>query len=104
VFQRITRCDPLIFIVHQHLPEQIQTFIRDSVLIAWGDEAFEGRLLRRFYNFGDLLGQCQLVTSQVLLEVIRAHDVYDAGHLVVIVRPFEEGVNVEKEASHGAPQ
>lgn len=104
MFQGITGSDPLIFIVNKHLFKQIYSFGFDTMLVAGRHEALEGRLLSWFDNFGDLFGQGQLVTSEILFEVVGAHDVHDAGHLVVVVRSLEERVDIEKEAGHGASE
>ena len=74
------------------------------MLVTGRDEPLEGRLLSRLDNFGDLFRQVQLVASKVLLQIVSAHYSDDPRHLIVIVRPLEKGINIEKKSGKGAPK
>lgn len=94
----------LIFIVHKHFIEQVYGFGGASVLVAVGNESFEGSLFRRLDELRDLLGEVELVSAQIFFKVVSSHYADNASHLVIVVTSLKEGVDVEKHSSEGTSQ
>jgi len=74
------------------------------VLVAVGNESFEGGLLSRFDELRDLLGEVELVSAKIFFKVVSSHYADNASHLVIVVTSLEEGVDVEKHSSESTSQ
>ena len=104
MLQSLLGCYSFIFIVYEHLFEQVDGLVRHAMLVARGDKAFKRHLLGRLDNFSDLFGQVQLIASKIFFQVLSAHDTHNSCHLIVVVAALEERVNVKEHAGHGAAE
>lgn len=104
MLESLLRRNSFIFIVYEHLFEQVDGLVRHAMLVARGDESLERHLLGRLDNFSDLLGQVQLIAAKIFFQVLCAHNAHNSCHLIVVVTAFEERVNIKEHAGHGAAE
>ena len=95
-------CHSAVFIVDEHLIQEIDSIRGDSAVVVHVNKGFKGHCVCVLNQLHELLWHVEAVFPHVVLQVLSAHYINDFYQLIVVVSSFKERICLEHETSQRA--